>query len=195
MMKNGNSETDKKLSAVGNERGVALIIVLVMLLLLTILGASMLATSTSELRIAGNHRNSLESFYAADAAMEIARSYEKVYTNITPGDVNFWPKPGEGKILGSDLVGSGQYNTENSDYNRITITSGSGNQSTADVKVEYLYDGPPPDGFGFGEDATVGVGGGTEFKSNVYGISVIAYGPNNTVAMHKSQTARIVPIK
>ena len=192
MKTNGHSETDKKVSAIGNERGAALIIVLIMLVLLTILGASMLATSTSELRIAGNYRNSEEAFYVADSAMEFAHTYATIYTSLSlAAGETFWPKAGQGKKLGSDFSGTAPY-SENSNYNQITIISENGVESTADVKVEFMGDGPPPAGYGFGEDSTAGYGTPT-YKANFYAVSVISNGPNNTVAMQNSQLARIVP--
>jgi hypothetical protein len=56
----------------GNERGMALILALVMLALLTILGAWALDTSTTDLKIAGNSRNTQNAFYSADAALAYA---------------------------------------------------------------------------------------------------------------------------
>jgi hypothetical protein len=56
----------------GNERGVALILALVMLVLLTILGAMVLDTSSTELKIAGNFRNTQTAFYCADAGLGYA---------------------------------------------------------------------------------------------------------------------------
>jgi hypothetical protein len=53
----------------GNERGVALILALVMLVILTILGAMVLDTSSTDLKIAGNFKNTQSAFYCADAAV------------------------------------------------------------------------------------------------------------------------------
>jgi hypothetical protein len=190
-------EPGGRVSAIGNERGAALIIVLVMLLLLSILGVSMLATSTSELKIAGNYRNNEEAFYTAEAALELASVYSVIYTTIAP-DSTIWPVKGSGKILGSDLV-SDAANSDNhknpnfGDYNRITFTGANGNPNEADVKVEYLYDGNPPAGSGIQEDSSIGTGSSGGYKANYYAISVIAYGPNDTSKKLESQTARIVP--
>jgi Tfp pilus assembly protein PilX len=53
----------------GNERGVALILALVMLSLLTILGAWALDTSSTDLKIAGNYRGAQYAFYAAEGGV------------------------------------------------------------------------------------------------------------------------------
>ena len=54
----------------GNEDGVALIIALLSMMLLTALGAAVIMVSNTETKIAGNYRNSQEALYAADAAAE-----------------------------------------------------------------------------------------------------------------------------
>lgn len=53
-----------------NERGTALIIALMAMMLLTALGAAVVMVSNTETHIAGNYRNSQEALYAADAAVE-----------------------------------------------------------------------------------------------------------------------------
>ncbi len=53
----------------GNERGIALIMVLVLLALLTLLGAWALDTSSTDLKIAGNYKNAEAAFSMADTAV------------------------------------------------------------------------------------------------------------------------------
>ena len=53
-----------------NEQGTALIIALMAMMLLTALGAAVVMVSNTEIKIAGNYRNSQEALYAADAAVE-----------------------------------------------------------------------------------------------------------------------------
>lgn len=53
-----------------DESGVALIIALMAMMLLTALGAAVVMVSNTETRIAGNYRNSQEALYAADAGVE-----------------------------------------------------------------------------------------------------------------------------
>lgn len=53
-----------------DERGVALIIALMAMLLLTALGVALVLTTTTETRISGNFRDGGEGLYAADAAIE-----------------------------------------------------------------------------------------------------------------------------
>lgn len=197
-------KTDIKDSAIANEQGAALIIVLVMLLLLTILGTSMLATSTTELKIAGNYRNTEEAFYTAEAVLDVASVCGGIFTSIIPDYTNNWPaKTTTGKQL--EIVnnpsnyfishGDNYDNHKNPDYtdfNRITITSGGGRENTADVKVKYLHDDDPPAGSGTQIDSSVGSGSGGEYKANIYAVTVIAYGPNDTTAKLERQVARVV---
>jgi hypothetical protein len=55
-----------------DERGAALIIALMAMMLLTALGAAVVMVSNTETHIAGNYRNSQEALYAADAGVERA---------------------------------------------------------------------------------------------------------------------------
>jgi Tfp pilus assembly protein PilX len=57
-----------------NERGIALVIALGVMVLLTILGAWVLNTASTDLRIAGNVRNYQIAFYNAEAGLEYAKS-------------------------------------------------------------------------------------------------------------------------
>ena len=68
-----------------NERGMALVLALVMLLLLSILGAFALSTTNTEMRIVGNYHNTNEAFFCADAGIEYGQINAATYTSIIPG--------------------------------------------------------------------------------------------------------------
>jgi Tfp pilus assembly protein PilX len=53
-----------------DERGIALIVSLMAMLLLTALGMSLMLTTTTETMITGNYRDGVEAMYAADAGIE-----------------------------------------------------------------------------------------------------------------------------
>jgi len=57
-------------SRLGDEQGVALIVALLSMLLLTALGMALSLTTTTEHRISSNYRDGVETLYAADAAIE-----------------------------------------------------------------------------------------------------------------------------
>jgi Tfp pilus assembly protein PilX len=111
-------------SALSSERGVALIIVLVVLVLLSILGATVLSTSTTEIKIAGNYRGIQESFFSADAAVSYAQTSPVIYNRIRPGI-----------------------------FNTYTASNVSIGTSKADVKVDYLSSGAIPPGTGTDPEA------------------------------------------
>ncbi len=72
-----------------NQKGVALIIALIMLLVLTLIGLSAISTTTHETKIAGNERVYNNAFYAADGGIENFRGRastgEFVYGVATSG--------------------------------------------------------------------------------------------------------------
>lgn len=129
MLKSAQNNSHVSTVPLQNERGVALILVLVMLLLLTIMGATLMTSATTDLQIAGNYRNSQEVFYVSDAAMEYVK------TGNLPGGQNLYDKVG---------IGAGLQQTYSS-----TITIGT---RTARYSVEYVGCGPPPLGKGYGDD-------------------------------------------
>jgi len=58
------------MSRLGDEQGVALIVALLSMMLLTALGMALSLTTTTERRISSNYRDGVETLYAADAAVE-----------------------------------------------------------------------------------------------------------------------------
>ena len=167
----------------GNEQGVVLIIVLVTILLLSLLGITLLDSTTSELKIVGNGKNNQAAFYDADAALTFAQTYSGIYTQLNSTNT-VWPAPGAGHQLQADFS-DGQ--ATQSDYNQITLPSG----DTALVKVELSSSGTLPAGFGTQEDSSIS--GGTSFKANYFVITAISSGPNNSSVVLESQIAKIVP--
>lgn len=61
-----------------SESGVALILVLAMLTIMSLLGAMVLSTSTTEIGISSNYRTSREAFFAAERAVEYAMGNETI---------------------------------------------------------------------------------------------------------------------
>ena len=77
----------KLFSSLNNERGSALVIALLMLVILTLIGISATSTTTFELQIAGNDKLFKRAFYVADGASEMAG--ELIEQNIEERD---WEK-------------------------------------------------------------------------------------------------------
>src|ERR1700680_745086 len=76
------------------ERGVALVIILLMLSLLTVLSLGMVIAFSSQTLIGGYYRNYRGAFYAADSGLNIAR--QQVVAQLkaeVPGTFAFPPTP------------------------------------------------------------------------------------------------------
>ncbi|GFO66841.1 hypothetical protein GMLC_04200 [Geomonas limicola] len=175
-------------AVVGNERGVAIIVVMGMLLLLTILGTTMLASSTSDIKIAGNYRNSQETFYSAEAALSFGESFTDIYAKLFPGAVSTtWPVAGQGKVLdGSFAETTTTTPMKYKDYNQIAIP---GTSDKAYVKVELVGSGKMPAGTGTQEDA--GLSPGNTLKVNNFVVTVIAKGPGDNSSNETSLEAGV----
>ena len=64
------------------QEGVALVIALLMLLILTLIGISSISTTTFEAGISGNERVRADAFYAAEAGIQVA--INQVPDNLSP---------------------------------------------------------------------------------------------------------------
>jgi type IV pilus assembly protein PilX len=159
--------TDKKNSSnpLNNQRGAALVLALAMLTIMSILGAWVLSSSTTEIGISGNYRTSQQAFYAADRAVEYAMIDEVIYSTVTPANPSL--------SLNATMAENIQADTGNS-----------GLRQDAPNQVDFLTSGPLPPGTG--SDPTY-------FQSRYYAISVTGAGPNNSTARIDAQVARVVP--
>ncbi len=189
-----SSERDMFVAALRNDRGVALILVLIVLLLLSILGATVLTSTTSDLRITGNYRKLDNAFYTAESAMEFAEADGIIYSKLLPATSPVWPVAGAGVDINSGTA------SEYPDYNRMTLPapSGSPTKNVAYIKVDYLSTGEVPSGLGTEVDA--GLGSGTGFKAIFYVVNVIgttqdsATPPNELAHVElESHIFRVVP--
>src|SRR5437016_13969256 len=61
--------------AMTSQRGVALILALMVLAFLTVLGGALLTTTTIDVRISDNFETGIQSFYAAETGIEQAREF------------------------------------------------------------------------------------------------------------------------
>ncbi len=182
------------LAPVRNDRGVALILVLIMIVLLSILGATVLTSTTSDLHITTNYRNLDDAFFAADAGMEFSEANGIIYSSLLPATATVWPAPSTGVIVNDDGTPGTQPNTRYPDYNRVTVYKNAARtvKDYAHVKVNYLSTGAVPSGMGTEVDA--GLGSGTGFKANFYVVNVIGESPTtNSHVELESHIVRIVP--
>jgi Tfp pilus assembly protein PilX len=70
------------LNHLNNEKGMALVLVLMMMLLLSVLGTTIYTTSSTEMRISRNNRFVNEAFYAAERGIEYAQTDANIYSDI-----------------------------------------------------------------------------------------------------------------
>lgn len=148
-----------------SERGVALVLALGMLVLLGLLGAIALATSNTEIRIAGNNRNAQSAFLTAEAAIEYAETDPAIYLS-TPLNCSVWTPA-------LPLVCPPAQASINVGATRV-----------ANVSVSFVAAGDPPVGSG----VQVGV-----FSANYFALAATGTGPNNSAVGLETQIAKIVP--
>jgi hypothetical protein len=159
---------------VQNQKGTALVLALVMLTLMSILGALALSTSNTELGISSNYKASQEAFYAAERAVEYAMTNETIFDRpITNFPVD---------LTNNDTTVDTVHETN------IAVVEGgtrrSGLRDGVSNQVDYLGSGSLPPGSG--SDPTY-------FQSRFYIITVTGEGPKNSSTRVEAQVARIVP--
>lgn len=148
-----------------NQRGIALVLALSMLTIMSILGAMALSTSTVEVGLSGNYRTSQLAFYSAQRATEYAMTNGAIFATIGTGSID---------------LNSGDHPT----YIRGGTTESLGLKTGVDNSISHQLTGAlPPD---TGSDPTY-------FEARYYLIDVTGEGPNNSVAHVESQIGRIVP--
>ncbi|MHC4800186.1 MAG: pilus assembly PilX family protein, partial [Planctomycetota bacterium] len=74
-----------------NEKGVATLIALIMIGMLTLIGLAALSTSEDEVSIAGNELQEMRAFYAADAGLEAALAVMQDHYDTTGGPPSVMP--------------------------------------------------------------------------------------------------------
>jgi hypothetical protein len=108
----------KENSILSNQSGVALVIALIMMVVLTVIALASTFTSIFEIKLSGNKRGSTDAFYAADSGVHV------VVSNIANFDL-----PGKydsgGKYDYTNYNGNTNYNPTNADiiiYHNSTQT-------------------------------------------------------------------------
>ena len=89
-----------------NENGIALVVAMVMLLLLTMIGIMALNTSSTELRIVGNYRNTEVAFFAAEGGVAFGQTSPTIYNALQlapPVPVTSWSGSTAVNIYSADV--------------------------------------------------------------------------------------------
>ncbi len=153
--------------SLANQQGVVLILVLIMMLLFSILGATVLTSATSELQVTGNYRNQQQAFFTTDGALEQSQLSNAIYgVMTTPEDI--WTG-----VISYTAAGV------------VTVTPNTlvaaGSTNAAQVVAEFIDSGPAPKGSGFDET----------YQANYFSLDVTGYGPNNTELEINASIARM----
>jgi hypothetical protein len=147
-----------------NERGMALVLALVMLVLLTILGVWAIDTASTDLTIAANFRNTQNAFYSADAALAYATNPDTLTTaylyTVATGSTAAW----------SQVISIG------------TVT--------ANIKVNYLGSGPLPAGSIYADD--LDVNGNPRFHGLYFAVNTEGNAANNAVVAVEAAVVQVV---
>lgn len=148
----------------GGERGIALVIVLVMLVLLSILGAWALSTSSADLQIVNNYRNMQQALYAADAMVAYgsnSATLTTAYSEISGGDP-FW------------------------ESSSVSVAA----NVTGAARVEFIRSGALPPGSIY--DADLDVNGNPKFHGLYFAVTGTGKGSNNAQVIIESGVVQVV---
>ncbi len=157
-----------------DQKGIALVLALVMLMLLGFLGAFALSTSDTELRITGNYRARQASFFAADGGLEYAAKDGMIRSQLVANNVASYPTTSDPATV-----------------------PGTGAGTTAKVRVDYMRFGDPPPGSGF--DAVILKLTGknlpaTAFKMHYVTITSVGTGPIDSETATESMVGWVQPM-
>jgi PilX N-terminal len=154
--------TPRLLKPLANERGVALLLALAMLAIMTVIGVFALDTSTTEVQISGNYRTSQEAFFAADRAMMFGL-----------GNANFLFDPTDSTKNTRNMVNL----TSNEKTANYIVSAGTGNSSLKSGSIECIYTGPD-----------LADGNSSDTKVAYYLINAVVGGPNGSEARVEAQS-------
>ena len=148
----------------GNERGMVLVLALATLALLTILGAWVLDTSSTDLKIAGNSRNAQNAFCSADAALAYAANPEMLETAY------LYTKATGSSAVWSQVISIGTY--------------------TANTSITFLGSGPLPAGSIY--DGDLEVNGNPKFHGNYFIVNTEGKAAHNADVAVESAFVQVV---
>jgi PilX N-terminal len=148
----------------GNESGMVLVVTVVLLALLTILGALALDTSSTDLKIAGNSRNTQDVFYSADAALACAVNPDTLtrafaYTAATGGSAKL-----------SQVISIGTF--------------------TVNTNIVFMGSGPLPVGAIY--DGDLDVNGQTRFHGLYFAVTTDGAAAHNAAVAVESAVVQVV---
>jgi hypothetical protein len=104
-----------------SEKGMAMVVALVILLVLTLIGFSSISTSTFESSITGNERVGTDAFYAAEAGLQVGINQLPATTAIPVSvlgpDSSYWSGSPSDKASPKSIYSLGNYRKEATEVN------------------------------------------------------------------------------
>jgi len=175
-----------------NDRGTALIISILLLAIMTILGTTLMSTSTTEIQLSGNYRSKQESFYAADRtieyAMQSASGGSTVVDLYLDQNNDVLPLQIHRTFIATGQTNSGLENPDSDSDGTRNAPNDTPISEDDSNSVNFIGLGSPP--VGSGSDASV-------FAARNYAIHAVGISPLNTTnpsrTSLRSQFAKIVP--
>lgn len=158
----GPKPAARLLKPLTNQRGVALLLALAMLAIMTVIGVFALNTSTTEVQISGNYRTSQEAFFAADRALMLGL-----------GQANFTFDPIDPTKNILDMTSL----TINNKTASSIVNAGTSNSSLKSGRVECIYTGPD-----------LAAGNSADTKVAYFLINAVVSGPNGSEARVEAQS-------
>jgi len=140
-----------------DNKGMALVIALLMLLVLTIIGINAITTTTFETSISGNERVATDAFYAAEAGIQVALNQIPDTTPIRPTRIGensyFWSGSPNDKSSPKKINTLGEYPMEGFEsswsFRRYQVNAtGESFGAMKEIEVQVAY-GPFPGGSGY----------------------------------------------
>ncbi len=125
-----------------NDKGMALIIAMMILLVLTLIGINAITSTTFEVSISGNERAGMDAFYASEAGVQVGINQIPVTNPITR------TKLGEDSYYRSQIEDRGPFLVEGYDsrwqFKRFQVNStGEAFRAVKEIEVQVRY-GPFP---------------------------------------------------
>jgi Tfp pilus assembly protein PilX len=140
-------------SCLRDEKGIAMVVALVILLVLTLIGFSSISTTTFESNIAGNERLGTEAFYAAEGCLQMG--FDRIpdttsFSDSSIGNASCWSGSIKDRTSPKPLVAGKIYQTPGFDerfFSRVYRVNASGEAMGAIKEIESkVAHGPLPSG-------------------------------------------------
>jgi hypothetical protein len=139
-----------KFSNAGSEKGMVLVLCIILVLLLALIGITSITTSTSDMKVSGNELNQTGAFYAAESGLEqaaasIATSYETTGSppdplpsgNVTENSYQYTYTVADNGAANQQVLNEGSYKGLYGLVKSFTISSsGFGSQGESRVDLE-----------------------------------------------------------